>query len=141
MFNLSDKLKEVNSSISLRVKNKIKPIESEIFIIAIIIFSAFIIFGLIKLYEIRKEKTPITIDSSASLDFTRDKPLGVKNSTDGAANSQGEKLFVASKNGAKYYYPWCSGVSRIKEENKVWFATKEQAQKAGFTPAANCKGL
>ncbi len=132
MFNLSDKIKKVNSSILLRVKNKIKPVENEIFIALIIIFSAFIIFGLINLYGIRKEKMPITIGSSTT--------LGVKNLT-GAANSQTEKMFVASKNGAKYYYPWCGGVSRIKEENKVWFSTKEQAEKAGLTPAANCKGL
>lgn len=49
--------------------------------------------------------------------------------------------FVASKNGTRYYFPWCSGVKQIKEENKVWFQTKEEAEKAGYTPAQNCKGL
>ncbi len=48
---------------------------------------------------------------------------------------------VASKNGAKYYLPWCGGVKLIKEDNKVWFATREAAEAAGYTPAANCKGL
>lgn len=49
--------------------------------------------------------------------------------------------YVASKTGAKYYLPWCGTASRIKEENKVWFATKADAEAAGYEPAANCKGL
>lgn len=49
--------------------------------------------------------------------------------------------YVASKNGTKYYLPWCGSVKNIKEENKVWFATKADAEKAGYAPASNCKGL
>lgn len=49
--------------------------------------------------------------------------------------------YVASKNGSKYHLPWCSGAQRIKEENKVWFETKAEAEKAGYTPAANCPGI
>ncbi len=49
--------------------------------------------------------------------------------------------FVASKSGTKYYLPTCSGVGRIKEENRVWYATKADAEAAGLTPAANCPGI
>ena len=49
--------------------------------------------------------------------------------------------YVASKSGSAYHFPWCSGAQRIKEENKVWFATKEEAEAAGYRPASNCKGL
>ena len=49
--------------------------------------------------------------------------------------------YVASKSGTKYYLPSCSGVKRIKEENKVWFATVDDAKAAGLTPASNCPGL
>lgn len=45
---------------------------------------------------------------------------------------------VASKNGTRYYYPWCGGVQRIKEHNKIWFKTKEAAQAVGLTLAAGC---
>ncbi|MFH1608762.1 MAG: hypothetical protein ABH951_01935, partial [Patescibacteria group bacterium] len=55
--------------------------------------------------------------------------------------SNDEGLLVGSKNGTKYHYPWCSGALRIKEENKVWFNSMEEARQAGYTPAANCKGL
>lgn len=49
--------------------------------------------------------------------------------------------YVASKTGTKYYLPWCGSVKRIKEENKVWFATKAEAEAAGYGPAKNCKGI
>ncbi|KND47406.1 MAG: hypothetical protein AB199_03180 [Parcubacteria bacterium C7867-004] len=54
---------------------------------------------------------------------------------------EGPKVYVASKNGTKYYLPSCGSVKRIKEENKVWFATKEEAAAAGYEPSATCKGL
>lgn len=49
--------------------------------------------------------------------------------------------YVASKKSDKYHLPWCSGAKRIAEENKIWFATKEEAEKAGFEPAGNCPGI
>lgn len=49
--------------------------------------------------------------------------------------------YVASKNGTKYHLPWCSGAQLMNEENKIWFATKAEAEAAGYEPAANCKGL
>jgi len=49
--------------------------------------------------------------------------------------------YVASKNGTRYYLPWCGGAKQINEENKVWFITKEDAERAGYTPAKNCKGI
>ncbi len=48
---------------------------------------------------------------------------------------------VASKNGARYHFPWCSGAKRIAKENEVWFESPEEARKEGYTPASNCKGL
>lgn len=49
--------------------------------------------------------------------------------------------YVASKTGSKYYLPSCAGAKRIKDENKVWFATKTAAETAGYSTASNCKGL
>ena len=48
---------------------------------------------------------------------------------------------VASKNGTKYYPPDCAGADRISDANKVWFISGAAAMKAGYEPAANCKGL
>jgi methylphosphotriester-DNA--protein-cysteine methyltransferase len=48
---------------------------------------------------------------------------------------------VASKSGKAYHLPWCSGAQRIKEANKIYFASKAEAEQAGYTPAANCPGI
>ena len=45
---------------------------------------------------------------------------------------------VVSKNSDKYHFLWCSGAERIKEENKVYFNSEEEAIKAGYTLAGNC---
>lgn len=49
--------------------------------------------------------------------------------------------YVASKTGSKYHLVSCSSANSIKEENKVYFSTKEEAEAFGYTPAANCKGI
>ncbi len=48
---------------------------------------------------------------------------------------------VASKSGTKYHLPTCSGAKTIKPENLITFASRAEAEAAGYTPAANCKGL
>jgi len=49
--------------------------------------------------------------------------------------------FVASQEGSKYHFPWCAGARSMNESNKIWFDSEEDAQRAGYTPASNCKGL
>ena len=139
MFNLSNKIKQV--------KAKIKPFENDLIIAIIIILVALISFGLGRLSKIRENKTPITIEN-----VNQQIKIGENNSQNSTVEPTAEnnpesnvgvndKLYVVSKNGTKYHYPWCSGALNIKEENKIWFVTKEEAEKAGYTPAANCKGL
>src|SRR3989338_3067711 len=50
-------------------------------------------------------------------------------------------MVAASKHGTRYYYPWCGGISRIKEANKVWFTDARAAEAAGYTKASGCEGL
>ena len=69
--------------------------------------------------------------------------VGTESSTPGAPAPQpsGPHNYIASKNGSKYYLPTCTAVKRITESNRVYFATKQEAMDAGYTPAANCKGM
>ncbi len=46
--------------------------------------------------------------------------------------------FLASINGKAYYPKDCAAANRIKEENKIWFDTKEEAEAQGYQPAQNC---
>ncbi|MHB1163069.1 MAG: hypothetical protein ACYCZZ_00850 [Minisyncoccota bacterium] len=57
------------------------------------------------------------------------------------ATSSASGEVVASKNGTKYYLPSCSGADRISLANKVWFVSASDAERAGYAPATNCKGL
>ena len=50
-----------------------------------------------------------------------------------------EKMYVASKNGKLYYGVDCSGAKRIAEKNQVWFASREDAEKSGYTLSSSCK--
>jgi hypothetical protein len=50
----------------------------------------------------------------------------------------GSGAYVASKNGTKYYPVACGGAKRIKDENKVFFQTVEQAVSAGYSLAVGC---
>jgi len=58
--------------------------------------------------------------------------------TASAPLSMPQTSVVASKNGTKYYFSWCSGISRISVANKVTFSSAKEAEKAGYTIAANC---
>lgn len=48
---------------------------------------------------------------------------------------------IGNKNSKLYHYPWCSGAKNMKEENKVFFDSIEEAKNAGYKPASNCAGL
>lgn len=94
-------------------------------------------FGLGRLSIVLPQKEPIRLEDIGFSQEQQEKqaadipgPTALKNGT-----------FVASKSGSVYYAIWCSGVSRIREENKVWFQTKEAAKAQGYRPAKNCPGL
>src|SRR3989338_4629690 len=55
-----------------------------------------------------------------------------------SADSTG-KNFFASNRGTKYYSLGCSAGKDIKQENRVYFTTGEEAQKAGYELSSSCK--
>jgi len=118
------------------LKHKIKRINTildnkDILVVLVVILTTFASFGLGRLSIIDESRIPVQIDNSATV-FDSIK------TADGSIEGQ---LYVASKNGTKYHFPWCSGAKRIKESNKISFSSKEEALKAGYSPAGNCKGL
>jgi len=104
----------------------------ELYIVALIILIGFAGFGLGRLSVMEEKKIPVVI-TNATWEFDSQVAGSVVSVNDGR--------FVASKNSTKYHLPWCSGAQRIKESNKIWFDSKEEAEQAGYTPAGNCKGL
>jgi hypothetical protein len=109
------------------LKERIKSLEHEIFIVSIAILLATLIAGLYILFGTRRQKEPIRYEQNA---FTLTLNVGGEGSQD--------SLFVASKNGTKYYPPGCKAANRIKEENKVFFKSEAEVIKAGFSRTVSC---
>lgn len=98
----------------------------DFFILALFLLSTTISFSLGYLAAKDEYKEEVRIDTSAMVSATTE---------------EGERVYVASVTGTKYHFPWCSGAQRIKEENQIWFSSKEDAELAGYEPATNCPGL
>lgn len=103
--------------------------------IAVLVFGA---FGFGRATAPMPEKTPLIIEK---LPIATSISQGNPDATVGTTNAPKPGAFVASKNGTKYYLPSCSGANRIKEENKIFFASAQEAKESGYEPAANCPGL
>src|SRR3989338_11384795 len=130
-----------NSLFILNHKAK-RAFHADFFTAIVIILVAFAGLGLGRLSALEGKKTPILIEKNLSLSPSPKETVPDKNTAPiKTTQNPSEKSFVAAKTGTKYYLPWCGGVSRIKEENKVWFASEAEAQKSGYQPATNCKGL
>jgi hypothetical protein len=126
-----------------------------IFIPALIILVGIGSFGLGRLSKIESNKRGFSIEAPANVaQIIKNKNLLLNADPN---NKQTEKTLsneqidqksigktgevVASKTGTKYHFPWCSGARTIAEKNKIWFNSAEEARKAGYQPASNCKGL
>ena len=107
---------------------------ADLFVAGIIFFTGLSSFGLGRLSVDLKPAWPISVtDTAASSDPVQNAPS--------AGDNHADQGVLSSRNGSVYYYAWCSGAKRIKEENKIWFATREAAEKAGLKQAGNCSGL
>lgn len=84
-------------------------------------------FGLGRLSMIEEMRPEIMLQNAAAAEAIQPIALG--------------GLIVASRSGSTYHYPWCAGAQQIAEQNKRWFKSEEEARKAGYKAAKNCKGL
>ena len=113
-----------------KCKSALARIPRDMLVIAILVVSSSLSFGLGYLAGQDTAGTSGTRLETA--------PQQVSTSEVGASTSD---VGVVSKNGTKYYLPGCAGVDRISDTNKVSFPSAAAALAAGYTPAANCKGL
>lgn len=121
--------------------NKFRDLKAsnEIFIALLIVLIGFLGFGLGRLSKIEQNRPPITIEMPENAGSALANSASVSNTKNVSVLPEGS--VVASKNGTKYYFPWCSGASRISEANKVVYKTIDLARAKGLTPASNCAGL
>ena len=126
-------IKEISNKIKTIIDTPLK--NNALFTILTILIVSICSFGLGRLSKDNQENSSISIQNNSLATISKYQEVQPPE-----VLSIGGK-YVASKNSNKYHAPWCSGAQRIKEENKIWFNNKEEAEAFGYTPASNCKGI
>ncbi len=62
--------------------------------------------------------------------------VGIMDESDGKEESEGN--FVGSSTSKKYHLPDCRYALKIKQENKVYFQSAEEAKSQGYLPCKSC---
>lgn len=78
--------------------------------------------------EIRMLQNKSQTDNSKDLEMQLAQFSGTSTST-----------IVASKKGTRYHFVWCKSAASIKEENKIYFKTEEEAKATGRTLSSSCR--
>lgn len=47
-------------------------------------------------------------------------------------------VYIGNRSSKKFHLPYCEGIARMKEENKVDFSSRGEAVKAGYNPCGIC---
>ena len=134
------------SKLQEKIKSFFEDNKSDLFVAAAVFLVGLGGFGLGRLSAKWPEKKPIVIENS-ELGSMNQALKQAKIATDGktpnssSVNPDSRGKYVASKSGTAYHFPWCAGAQKIKETNKIWFQTKEEAEGRGYKPAGNCEGL
>lgn len=113
--------------------------KEDIILIITIILVALIAFGIGRLSAPKREPVMIKGLEQALPSSLRSEEGGQASVETIKTDYQGK--VVGSKNSDKYHLPDCPGAKQISEQNKVWFDSIAEAEKAGYKPASNCPGL
>jgi len=119
--------------------------QADIALVLGFILVAGIAFGAGRLTAPEIVRNPIIIDESnasssvnllGSVSQTLATPTGESAMAPQGSQVSARGLFVASRGGTKYHWPWCSYGEKIKEANKIWFNSEKEAKAAGYSPCA-----
>lgn len=124
-----------------KIGERIRQNQADIAIVLGFILVALISFGAGYLVSPGGEKSPVVIEESNNLINAEivSQPSGGsagESAVLGQTLNSTKGVFVASRGGTKYHWPWCSWGQRIKDENKIWFNSEAEAQQAGYSPCA-----
>ncbi len=125
----------------ISAKSKLRVV-AKLFIPSLIILVNLGIFGGWKLYKLQKARKPAVLDTSGISLRSTNIPSDDILTTPGATSTVSMTgKYVASRGGTTYHLLTCSGAKRISEKNKIYFQNKEEAERFGYKPAKNCKGI
>lgn len=140
-------------------KNWLSDNQADIVLVVGIILISLISFGLGWITAIKNPvKSSVIIENTGTGNLKLETGTSQNNAEQGSGNGQNAEnqnvaneqitnatiqqgIIVASKNGTKYHWPWCSWAKKIKLENQVWFKSEAEAQKAGYTACGSFQKL
>ncbi|HRY52769.1 MAG TPA: hypothetical protein P5089_02865 [Candidatus Portnoybacteria bacterium] len=127
--------------LAIKTGEWIKRNQADIAIFTGFILVAIIAFGAGRLSSPEIVKNPVIIDelgvkSGANLLGTVSQSLTAPAGETGVGQASTKGLFVASRGGTKYHWPWCSYGEKIKQANQIWFNSEIEAKAAGYSPCA-----
>lgn len=94
------------------------------------ILVAFLSFGAGKLSETYRPETPIIFKNAPDCLVSTATSDAVQTSTTDISNTQGK--IIGNKNSKIYHTPGSASYNKISPENRVYFNTEADAQKAGY---------
>ncbi len=118
-------------SIFIKIKGWFQNYTSEIFLFLLVFLSALILAGFIYRVKFPVSHPPIIIENP-QLQGQNNAATNLK------ANEIGDYLIVGNKNSKLYFLPTCHSFKLIKEQNRVYFNSENEAKLAGYTLAGNC---
>lgn len=121
----------------------LETIKENLFLISLIVLVALLSF---QLGRISKDAgQPIQLDKASIQEiFNSDSNLRITSESTNEKKNGGEeridfRVVVSKKStSGKYHFLWCAGAKQIKEENKIYFNSEEEASTAGYSLAGNC---
>ena len=105
----------------------------DILTVAIVIIVGLGSFGLGRLSTEPSNPSPQTVEA----DQVNTQGANVVSSKQTPVNTTGKNFFASSR-GKKYYPLNCAAGKSIKTENRVYFVTASDAEKAGYSLSASC---
>lgn len=71
---------------------------------------------------------------------TREENRGLRALNEAKANQEKPQFpYIGNKNSKKFHHYFCGSVGNMKEKNKVFFLSREDAIEAGYIPCKRCK--
>jgi len=107
----------------------------DIFVVLLIVTMSVSAFCLGILHEREKHVPAITFTNSLTA-LTPITPQSAQMAVAQTVKTNGR--IMASKNGKRYYFSWCTGAEKIAVKNRIYFTTEAEAQSRGLTIAKGC---
>jgi len=109
--------------------------KADVFVVLLIVTMSVSAFCLGILYE-QEKYVPEIIFSQSITPLVQITPQSAQIAVAQAVKSNGR--IMASKNGKRYYFSWCTGAEKIAVKNRIYFTTEAEAQSRGLTVAKGC---